>query len=181
MSNVFIGQVAMFAGSFAPRGYAFCDGQLLSISQNDALFALIGTIYGGDGVQTFALPNLKSRLSIHQGQGTGLPNHALGQPGGTANVTITNATMPAHNHSLVATTGDANTGTIGPAVVLATATGTGALFYAAEQPGKPPLDPVAMNARVCSPNGGSLPHSNLMPSLCVNFIIALFGIFPSRN
>ncbi|MBI1202384.1 MAG: phage tail protein [Rhodopseudomonas sp.] len=181
MSIVFLGQVTMFAGSFAPRGYALCDGQLLSISQNDALFALLGTVYGGDGVQTFALPNLKSRLSIHQGQGNGLPNYSLGQPGGSPNVTITTTTMPAHSHSLVATKGDANTGTIGSSVVLATATGTGALFYAAEQAGKPPLDPVAMNPLVCSRNGGSLPHSNLMPSLCVNFIIALAGIFPSRN
>lgn len=183
MSNVFIGQVTMFGGSFAPRGYAFCDGQLLPISQNDTLFALIGTTYGGDGVQTFALPNLKSRLSLHQGQGAGLPNYQLGQPGGSSEVTITNSTMPAHNHTLVVSTGDANTGTISSNVVPATATWTqaGALLYAAEQMGKPPLDPVAMAAQVCSPIGGSLPHSNLMPSLCVNFIIALFGIFPSRN
>jgi microcystin-dependent protein len=183
MSNVFVGQVSMFGGNFAPRGYAFCDGQLLSIAQNDTLFALIGTTYGGDGVQTFALPNLKSRLSVHQGQGAGQPNYQLGQSAGAPNVTITNSTMPTHNHSLVATIGDANTGTIGSNVVPATATWTqaAALFYAAEQTGKPPLDPVAMNQSVCSNVGASLPHSNLMPSLCINFIIALFGIFPSRN
>ena len=182
MSNVYIGQIVMFGGNFAPVGFAFCNGQLLSINQNDVLFALIGTTYGGDGQQTFALPNLQSRLALHYGQGPSQPNYTLAQTSGSPAVTLTSSSTPAHTHVLSASKGPANTGTIGSTVVPATATGSSnALFYAAQQQGQPILNPVAMNPAACSLAGGNQPHSNLMPSLCITFIIALQGIFPSRN
>lgn len=182
MSNVYVGQIMMFGGNFALRGFSFCNGQLLSIAQNQALFALIGTTYGGDGVSTFALPNLQSRLAVNVGHGPALSNYVIGQTGGSANVTLDPTTMPSHMHSLIATVGPANTGTIGSGVFPATTTGTSnAQFYAAQVQGQPILTPVAMNPAVCSNAGGSQPHSNLMPSLCISFVIALQGMFPSRN
>jgi len=182
MSNVYVGQITMFGGNFAPRGFAFCNGQLQSIAQNQALFSLIGTTYGGDGVSTFALPNLQSRLAIHMGQGPGLSNYVIGQSGGAPSVTLSTATTPAHTHTLVATVGPANTGSVGSGVLPATTGGVANVeFYATPVQGQPALTPVAMNSGVCSNNGGSQPHSNLMPSLCISFVIALQGIFPSRN
>jgi microcystin-dependent protein len=182
MSNVYVGQITMFGGNFAPRGFAFCNGQLQSIAQNQALFSLIGTTYGGDGVTTFALPNLQSRLAIHMGQGPGLSNYVIGQNGGAPSVTLTTATTPTHTHNLVATAGPANTVSVGSSVLPATAGGvSGVEFYATPVQGQPALIPVAMNSGVCSNNGGSQPHPNLMPSLCISFVIALQGIFPSRN
>lgn len=182
MTNVFLGQIDMFGGNFAPRGFAFCNGQLMSISQNSALFALIGTTYGGDGVTTFALPDLRSRLPVHQGQGPGLSNYNLGQSGGSSTVTIDNSTMPMHVHTLNATQTIANATTISNTVLPGQPTnGSPPAFYAGPVSGQPPLTPHPMNAGACSTAGGSQPHSNLMPSLCVTFIIALQGIFPSRN
>jgi microcystin-dependent protein len=182
MSEPFIGQITMFGGNFAPRGYALCNGQLLSINQNQALFSLIGTFYGGNGVQNFALPNLQSRLSVHNGSGQGLSPYALGQSGGEPSVTLNRSQMPSHMHSLVATTGPANSGMVGSGVVPATSGGshTPAHFYAAVPQGGQPLVPHTMNPAVCGNAGGSQPHSNLMPSLCITFVIALQGIFPSR-
>jgi microcystin-dependent protein len=182
MSNVFLGQIVMFGGNFAPRGFAFCNGQLTAINQNQALFALLGTAYGGDGVSTFALPNLQSRLPVHFGQGPGLSNYVIGQSGGAPTVTLTTATTPTHTHSLVATVGPANTVSVGSGVLPATTAGvSGVDFYATPVTGQPALTPVPMNSGVCSTLGGSQPHTNLMPSLCISFIIALQGIFPSRN
>jgi microcystin-dependent protein len=183
MSEFYLGQITMFAGNFAPRAFALCNGQLLPVNQNSALFALLGTAYGGNGIQNFALPNLQSRLAIHVGHGTGLSNYALGQSGGTPTVTIDATTMPSHMHALTATTGPANTGTVGNGVVPATGVfnNNPADFYAAPAPNSPPPMPVAFNPGACLPAGGSQPHSNLMPSLCITFIIALQGIFPSRS
>lgn len=182
MSNVFVGQIVMFGGNFAPRNYAFCNGQLLSISQNQALFSLLGTSYGGDGITTFALPNLQSALPVHQGTGPGLSNYQLGQTGGAQSVTITQSTMPQHTHFLIASTGPGTATAIGSGVVPATVTGSNSpLFYAAQQPNQPPLVPQILAAQACSIAGGSQPHTNLMPSLCITFIIALQGVFPSRN
>ena len=182
MSDVFIGQISMFGGNFAPRGFAFCNGQTLPISQNAALFSLLGTTYGGDGITTFALPNLQSSLPVHVGQGPGLSSYALGQSGGSQTVTIDVSTMPSHAHALNATQALANTTTVGNTVIPAQATGDSApLFYAAPQQGQPPPTPQTLGSGPCAPTGGSQPHTNLMPSLCITFIIALQGIFPSRN
>jgi microcystin-dependent protein len=182
MSDPYIGQITMFAGNFAPKGYAFCNGQLMSINQNQALFSLLGTTYGGDGRATFGLPNLQSRLPVHYGKGNGLSNYALGEIGGAPSVTLTLQTMPAHNHSLMASRSNATTGTIGPAVVPAVTTGsTSAKFYATQGAGQPPLDPAPLDGAACGTAGGSQAHGNLMPSMAISFIIATDGTFPSRN
>jgi microcystin-dependent protein len=182
MSQPYVGQITMFGGNFAPRGYMFCNGQLVPIAQYQALFSLIGTNYGGNGTTNFALPNLQSCLSNHMGQGPGLANYDIGQTAGTETVTITTATMPQHSHLLLATTGPATTGTVGNTVVPATAAGSKPPdFYAANISGQPVLQMVALNPTSCGPAGQSQPHDNLMPSLCITFIIAVTGIFPSRN
>jgi microcystin-dependent protein len=183
MSDYFLGQIVMFGGNFAPKGYAFCNGQLLSIAQNQALFSLLGTTYGGDGRTTFALPDLRSRLPTDWGQGPGLSNYQLGQAGGSESVTIDVSTMPSHNHGFNATAVNATANTIAnnllpaqPTEALATPA-----FYANNVSGQPPITPVALNSNVCGRTGGNQAHTNLMPSLCITFIIALQGLFPSRN
>lgn len=182
MSNVFIGQILMFAGNFAPRGFALCNGQTLPIAQNQALFALIGTTYGGDGRTNFQLPNLQCNLPMHAGQGPGLSNYNLGQVGGAPSVTLTTPMMAGHTHVLSASQGPADNVAPGSGVLPATATGAANVrFYAAQQQGGPQLTPVAMAASACGPAGGNAAHSNLMPSLCITFVIALQGHFPSRN
>jgi microcystin-dependent protein len=182
MSNVFLGQISMFGGNFAPRGFAFCNGQLLAIAQNQALFSLLGTYYGGDGRSTFALPNLQSCLPVHQGQGPGLSAYNLGQTSGSPAVTIDTSTMPTHTHALNATQTITTTATIGTSVLPGQPT-TGATpgLYAVQGQGQPALIPHLMNPGACGTAGGSQQHSNLMPSLCITFIIALQGIYPSRN
>jgi microcystin-dependent protein len=183
MSEVYLGQIIMFAGNFAPRGTALCNGQLMSIQQNAALFAVLGTFYGGDGQTTFALPNLQSQVPVHQGNGNGLSSYVIGQAGGVATVTINASTTPPHTHTLDATRTTANNSTISPSVLpgVPTAANPGASpeFYA--NPGAVPLTPNLLAAAVCSLAGGSQPHTNQMPTLGITFIIALAGIFPSRN
>ena len=178
MSNPYLGEIRMFAGNFAPRGFALCQGQLLAISQNDTLFALIGTTYGGDGQVTFGLPDMRSRLPINQGQGPGLSSYVIGQMSGTESVTLIAQQMPSHSHSLSATTATASqpapTSTSFPATLLGTAE-----LYAI--PGTNPLKQGALNPNSVSATGGNQPHNNLMPILAINFIIALEGVFPSRN
>jgi microcystin-dependent protein len=182
MSEAFIGQICMFGGNFAPRNFAFCNGQVLPIAQNQALFALIGTTYGGDGRTTFALPNLQSRLPVHQGQGPGLSNYNLGQSGGSQAVTIDISTMPSHTHTLEATQEIATTPTIGSSVLTGQPTvGNPPGFYAVQQTGQPSLTFHQLAPASCGSAGGGQPHTNLMPSLCITFIICLQGIFPSRN
>lgn len=171
MSEPFIGEIRMFAGNFAPRGWAFCDGQLLAINQNDALFSLLGTIYGGDGRTTFGLPDLRGRLPIHAGQGPGLSERRLGSTGGAESVTVTIGQFPGHNHGpLRASTGAADAADPTGAVL---AEGS-ADIYVDESPD-------AALATSTTSAGGSQAHTNLMPFVCVHFIIALVGIYPSRT
>ncbi len=172
MSEPFIAEVRLFAGTFAPRGWADCNGQLLPINQNQALFALLGTTYGGDGRVTFALPNLQGRAAIHAGQGPGLTNRNLGETGGAATSTLTTAQIPAHHHALRGTS-PATTGTPGPTVALAETSG-GAKVY------RPAGNLVAMGAPLANAGGGQ-PHENRQPYLGMRYIIALQGVFPSRN
>jgi microcystin-dependent protein len=176
MSTPFIGEIKMFAGNFAPRDWSLCDGQLLPISQNSALFALIGTTYGGDGQVTFALPDCRGRVPIHMGTGAGLSPRQIGEKAGSETVTLTPSQIPAHSHGLVATTGSANAVTAA-GNNLASSVG-GSSYHSGSGRGS---IPAPMNAGTLKITGGSQPHNNLAPSLCVNFIIALFGIYPSRS
>lgn len=172
MSSPFIGEIRMFGGNFAPLNWAYCNGALIPISQNDALYVLLGTTYGGDGVNTFALPNLSGRTPVHQGQGLGLSNYVIGQVGGTENVTLNVNQYPAHTHTLLASS---DAGTLpGPGNdVLAGSTTMKAYTDLAAN--------VSLNPAALSSSGGSQPHDNMQPFLCISFIICLFGIFPSQN
>jgi microcystin-dependent protein len=179
----FLGEIRMFGGNFAPLNWAFCAGQTLPISSYTALFSLIGTTYGGDGVQTFQLPDLRGRLPVGEGQGTGLSNYFMGEAGGLEGVTLTQQQIPMHNHVPNATTANGSVSSPGNTVVVAVpvaATGKAEL-YAVPAAGKTPPTPVALSNLAVAPDGGGAAHSNLMPTLCVNYIIALEGIFPSRN
>lgn len=185
MSNPFLGEVRMFGGNFNPRGFALCNGQLLPISQNDALYALIGTTYGGDGVNTFGLPNLQGRIPLHQGQGPGLTNRIIGELAGTETVTLLPTQMPQHSHQPVANnvdpTNDAPASNTMPCRPKQAVGGNSALLYT--DPSKTPTagDLKPMLAGIIGNAGGNQPHDNMMPYLCINFIIALEGVFPSRN
>ena len=171
MSNPYIGEIRMFGGNFAPAGWMFCEGQLLPIAENDALFTLIGTTFGGDGQETFALPDLRGRIPIHQGTGPGGSQRALGEALGTEWVTLSKAQMPVHQHPLAAS----NTAALGdPGGNLLGNTGA-QFLYVDEDPG------VTLSSGALVPRGGSQPHTNVMPFLCVSFIISLFGIFPSQS
>jgi microcystin-dependent protein len=184
MSSPFLSQILMFGGNFAPKNYALCNGQTLAINQNQALFSLLGTTYGGNGVSTFALPNLQSNLPVSFGQGPGLSFYNLGQVGGTPTVTLTQSTVPPHQHFLMASTSTSATtsSSISNTVLPGTPSVSGAEFYAnPPQPGQPALIPHPMAAAACSTVGSSQSHTNLMPSLCISFAIALQGVFPSRN
>jgi microcystin-dependent protein len=164
----------MFAGNFAPRSWAFCDGQLLAVSQNDALFSLLGTIYGGDGRTTFGLPDLRGRIPIHAGHGPGLSERRLGAKGGQEDVTLTVNQLPSHGHAVRASSRGGNTRT--PAGAVPAVDGTGAsAFYSDQAPDE------SMNWPKTDNTGGSRSHTNEQPFLCINFIIALFGIYPSRH
>ena len=168
----------MFGGNFAPRTWAFCNGQLLSIAQNQALFALIGTTFGGNGIQNFALPNMISRLPVHFGQGPGLSSYALGQNGGATSVTLTQLTMPSHSHALNAVKVNATQNTIQSNSLPAQPTaGTTPEFYASGAG----LTLETLAAGVVLSSGMGQAHNNMMPSLCVSLVIALEGLFPSRN
>ena len=181
MTQPFVGQIMMFCGNFAPIGRAFCDGQLMAISQNTALFSLLGTYYGGDGRSTFALPNLQGSVPVHMGQGPGLSVYQLGQSGGTQNVTLLATQMPAHSHVFSASTASATSPS--PSDQLpAKPTAANASAYAVSQSlPYPALAPQTMNPQSCSVVGGSVAHNNMMPTLFITFVIALVGIFPSRN
>lgn len=170
MSEPFIGEIRMFAGNFAPQRWAFCNGQMLAISQNTALFSLLGTQYGGNGQTTFGLPNLQSRVPVSQGQGAGLSDRVVGELFGSETVTLTAGQMPLHGHAEQASTDSASTAA-GPSGALAK---TAVPLYGAG----PTVDraPAAVTAA-----GGNQPHNNMAPYLALNFIIALQGVFPSRN
>jgi len=181
MSEPFIAEVKIFAGNFAPRGYAFCDGQLMPIAQNTALFSLVGTTYGGDGRTTFAVPNLAGRAAMHPGNGPGLTSRRLGQTGGTDTVTLSEAQMPSHSHAIKATNESADTGMpMTPAGADPATNNSIANTGPTNHYG--PGDATTSLAGVAITNlGGSQAHNNLQPYLALNFIIALQGLFPSRN
>jgi microcystin-dependent protein len=165
MAQPYVGEIRMFAGNFAPAGWMFCEGQLLPISENETLFQLIGTTYGGDGESTFSLPDLRGRLPIHQGNG-----FILAETGGAEEITLTVQQLPIHTHPMLASgAAGANNG---PAANVTAQHPTMSLYTTA--PGNAPLSPL-----VVGPVGGSQPHTNFQPYLCVDFIISLFGIFPS--
>lgn len=168
MSEPFIGQIIMFGGNFAPRGWALCDGQILPISQNTALFSILGTTYGGDGRTTFALPDLRGRVPIHAGSGPGLSSYQLGEKGGVERVTLTVQELPSHSHQPRANAQDANSDDP-----------DGAFSAVANENIYSNTSNVSMSATTNT--GGSQPHENRPPYLAINYIIALVGIFPSRN
>jgi microcystin-dependent protein len=179
MSEPYVGEIRMFAGNFAPRAWAFCDGQLLAISQNDALFSLLGTIYGGDGRTTFGLPDMRGRVPISEGQGPGLSNRRIGSKGGSENETLTTNQIPNHNHGgrLAATSSGADSATpVGN--LFAKSTAGPKIYHAGTGRGSIPTN---MNAGALANVGGSRSHNNMAPTQTLNFIIALFGIYPSRN
>jgi microcystin-dependent protein len=169
MAQPYVGEIRMFAGNFNPAGWMFCDGALLPISENETLFQLIGTTYGGDGQSTFALPDLRGRLPLHQGNG-----FTLAETGGVEEVTLTVSQIPSHAHALLGSTNTASsnspTSNLGGRVTIA-----GVFPYGTDAPFQP-LSPQAISGV-----GGSQPHTNLQPYLCINYIISLFGIFPSQT
>jgi microcystin-dependent protein len=170
MAQPYVGEIRLFAGNFAPAGWMFCEGQLLPISENEVLFQLIGTTYGGDGENTFALPDLRGRVPIHQGIGPGLSNRILAEAGGTEEVTLTVNQTPSHTHSFLTSNALATQSNPGGNVPGQSPTVT---LYIEDVP------TVNLNAAAVTPVGGSQPHTNLQPFLCLHFIISLFGIFPS--
>jgi microcystin-dependent protein len=181
MSSPYLAQIIMFGGNFAPKGYAMCNGQTLPINQNTALFSLLGTTYGGNGVSTFQLPNLQSSVPVSFGQGVGLSYYDLGQTAGAPTVTLSQSQVPTHTHSFMCS--NSASSTTSPSIsnnVPGTPSVTNANFYATP-PGNPPLIPQTMLPAACSTVGNNQPHNNLMPSVCVTFAIALQGVFPTRN
>ena len=164
MAQPYVGEIRMFAGNFAPAGWMFCEGQLMPISENETLFQLIGTTYGGDGESTFALPDLRGRLPLHQGNG-----FILAETGGAEEITLTVSQIPAHTHAFLASSGSATT----------TIPGNNLLATALQDVYIEDLSAVNLNTAAVSAVGGSQPHTNFQPYLCVDFIISLFGIFPS--
>lgn len=174
MADPFVAEIRIFPFNFAPTGWAFCDGQILPLSQNTALFSLLGTTYGGNGKSTFGLPNMQGNAPMHPGQGPGLSLHDLGETGGSAEVTLLESETPLHSHTLQAQNAPADapspTGSSFARVI-------GATPY--QSPAGAPL--VGMSNSALTPSGGNLPHNNMMPYLTLNFCIALQGVFPPRT
>lgn len=167
MAQPYVGEIRMFAGNFQPAGWMFCEGQLLPISEYETLFQLIGTTYGGDGESTFALPDLRGRIPIHQGNG-----FILAETGGAEEITLTVQQIAAHNHAMLASNDTASA--VNPSGNMPAATNVAKKVYAAAGSPTAPMAPQSI-----SPTGGSQPHTNFQPYLCVDFIISLYGIFPS--
>jgi len=174
MSDPFVAEIRIFGFNFAPTGWAQCNGQLLPISQNTALFSLLGTFYGGDGKSTFALPDMQGNAPMHPGQGQGLTERFLGETSGVETVTLLSSEMPAHNHLIQAHSSIANVNAPGPTVVLARSSG-GTIYQSNTN-----LNIVQMAFQELSPAGGGLPHNNMQPYLTLNFCIAMQGVFPPR-
>jgi len=173
MAQPYVGEIRMFAGNFPPNGWLFCDGQPLPIAENEVLFQLIGTTYGGDGEETFNVPNLQSRVPIHMGTGPDGTTYQIGEMAGTEQETLTTQQIPTHSHPLTASTDPGNALLTGGNVLAATSGGV-MLYYEGQST-------EAMNAQSVTPAGGSQPHENTQPFLCINYIISLFGIFPSQT
>jgi microcystin-dependent protein len=172
MGQPYIGEIRMFAGNFAPLAWEFCNGQSLPISENEALFQLIGTTYGGDGESTFNLPDLQSRIPLHMGNGPDGLTYPQAQMAGVEHVTLTTQQIPVHTHTLLGTQ-DTATSTAPASAVLASSTGATVFPYGTDEP------TLALSASSIGPVGGSQPHENNQPFLCINYIISLYGIFPS--
>ena len=170
MSQPFVGEVRLVGFNFAPVGWSICNGDLISISENSTLFQLIGTTYGGNGQSTFALPNLQSRVAVHQGTSSQGNSYVIGLTGGDETVTLSLSQYPAHTHSLMASANKADSNTPAGNTV-----GNGLIAYSVLAPD------TAMNTSAVGPSGGNLPHNNLQPFLALNWIISLFGVFPSRG
>jgi microcystin-dependent protein len=170
MAQPYVGEIRLFAGNFAPAGWMFCEGQLLPISENETLFQLIGTTYGGDGEETFALPNLQSRVPIHIGTASSGQTYQIGEAAGVESVTLTAQQIPAHGHAWIASTAGGTSNSPQNNVVAAP---TVTKLYRATTPSDP------LPANLIQPAGGSQPHDNLMPYIAINYILSLFGIFPS--
>jgi microcystin-dependent protein len=168
MAQPYVGEIRMFAGNFAPAGWMFCDGQSLPISENETLFQLIGTTYGGDGESSFALPNFQSRIPVHMGT-LNLTTFQLAEMAGVESVTLTTQQIPSHTHPFIVSGDSGSTSNAGGAMPA-----TGVTIYRPDQPANIPL-----NAGAITPQGGSQPHENMQPFLCINYIISLFGLFPS--
>ena len=170
MPEPYVGEIRMFGGSFAPAGWAFCNGALMPISENDTLFTLIGTTYGGDGQETFALPDLQGRVPMHQGTLSGVTS-TIGEKAGVESVTLTTNQIPVHNHNVLASTTPAVATTPGGN---APALGTGQIYTSA-------ISATLLNSNTLAGTGGSQPHENVQPYLCISFIISLFGVFPTQT
>ena len=175
MADPFVAEIRIFPFNFAPRGWAWCDGQLMPLSQNTALFSLLGTTYGGNGRSNFALPDLQGRAPMHPGQGPGLSLHDLGETGGSETVTLLESEIPAHSHALMASTEDGVQGSLTQGITLANSVG-GTLYQTTTNTGL-----VSMNDAALQPAGGDQPHNNLQPYLTFYFCIALQGVFPPRS
>jgi microcystin-dependent protein len=176
MTNPFVAEIRIFAGNFAPSGWASCDGQLLPLSQNTALFSLLGTFYGGDGKSTFALPNFQGSAAMGQGQGPGLTDRFIGESAGEQSVTLLESEMPSHNHNLMARAVTGNVYTADPTLAIAKPDpATNVAFQTTAS------SLTQMNFQAISVAGGSLPHNNMQPFLTLYFIIALQGVFPPRS
>jgi microcystin-dependent protein len=176
MGQPYVGEIRIFAGNFAPNGWAFCEGAPLPIAENEVLFQLIGTTYGGDGEETFNLPNLASRVPIHMGTGPDGTTYQIGEMAGTEQETLSIQQIPNHSHVPIGSLNPASQQSpAGGILANATSSTTGILTYSADSPFVP------MNNQSIAPAGGSQPHENTQPFLCVNFIISLFGIFPSQT
>ena len=175
MADPFVAEIRIFPFNFPPKGWAFCDGQILPLSQNTALFSLLGTTYGGDGKSNFALPNLQGSAPMHPGQGPGLSLHDLGETGGTDVVTLLESEVPAHSHSLNASTQPGEDPTPDSSEALTRSVGA-ALYQNVTN-----ANVVALAGTALVPAGAGLPHNNLMPYLTLNFCIALQGVFPPRS
>ncbi len=176
MADPFVAEIRIFPFNFAPRGWAWCDGQLLPLSQNTALFSLLGTTYGGNGKSNFALPDLQGRAPMHPGQGPGLSLHDLGETGGSETVTLLESEIPSHSHALRASLDDGDLKIPSPARSLAKSQGGGAYL-----PGPPPGGAQVMSDQTLAPAGGEAPHNNMQPYLTFYFCIALQGVFPPRG
>lgn len=172
MPEPYVGEIRMFAGNFAPNGWMFCEGQTLPISENEVLFQLIGTTYGGDGEETFNLPNLASRVPVHMGTGPDGTTYQLGEMAGTEQETLTVQQIPNHSHPLLGSTGNGTQPAPGGNFLASTTVIT---MYA------PETATVPFSPQAIGPAGGSQPHENTQPFLCINFIISLFGVFPSQT
>lgn len=172
----YLGEIRLFPYTFAPVGWHDCDGSLQSIAENEVLYTLIGTTYGGDGQNTFALPDLRGRLPVHQGIGNGLSQRILGEIAGTETVTLNAQQIPAHSHGVLVSTQAATTGTPGSNVLPGALSGDA--MYTADTTG---LNPIAMSGSMLAPAGSGQPHDNIMPTLAVRFCICMAGIFPTQS